>query len=184
MKKKFELKNFHTIVFDFDGVFTDNKVLVSSNGDEYVQCDRSDSLGLNLLRKFIAKNSYKIDLLILSREKNDVVLSRAKKLKLNCINGIDDKKAFLENFLMKKNYSNANFFNGLIYLGNDLNDLSVMENAGFSVAPNDAHKLIKKVSDRVSVKNGGDGFIRDFVEFAINLHKLNKGEIYELISYS
>ncbi len=184
MKKKFELRNFHTIVLDFDGVFTDNKVFVDSKGFEYVRCDRSDSLGLNLLKKFISKKKYNIDLVILSTEKNDVVLSRAKKLKLDCFNGVDDKKAFLESFLKKKNVNKHNFFNGLIYLGNDLNDLSVMENAGFSVAPNDAHELIKKVSDRVSIKNGGDGFIRDFVEFAINLHKLNKEEICELISYS
>lgn len=76
------------------------------------------------------------------------------------------------------------FFYCLIYVGNDLNELCVMEYAGFFVAPNDAHELIKKVSDTVSVKNGGDRFIRDFVEFGINLHKLIKEEIYELISYS
>lgn len=56
MKKKFELRNFHIIVLDFDGVFTDNKVFVNSYAFEYVRCDRSDSIGLNILKKFISKN--------------------------------------------------------------------------------------------------------------------------------
>lgn len=184
MRKIFTLKNFHTIALDFDGVFTNNKVYVTSSGDEFVRCDRSDSFGLNMLREYISINKFKIDLIILSREKSSVVLARAKKLNINCYHGISNKKTFLDTLFRNKKITIANPFEGLIYLGNDLNDLPVMSEAGFSMCPNDSHELIKQVAHRISKKNGGDGFIRDFVEFSIKLNKLSKRGLYELISYS
>ena len=47
------LENFHTLVFDFDGVFTDNKVYIDQDGKESVSCTRSDGLGLDIIRKYI-----------------------------------------------------------------------------------------------------------------------------------
>ena len=49
-------ENVHTIAFDFDGIFTDNKVYSTQEGIEIIRCDRSDSLGLDILKKFIKKN--------------------------------------------------------------------------------------------------------------------------------
>ena len=48
-------ENIHTIIFDFDGVFTDNKVLVSQDGSEFVSCSKEDSLGLDILKNLIKK---------------------------------------------------------------------------------------------------------------------------------
>ena len=63
----------HTIVFDFDGVFTDNKVWVHQDGSESVRCDRGDGLAFDILRKFIKVNHWSLDYFILSTEKNEVV---------------------------------------------------------------------------------------------------------------
>jgi 3-deoxy-D-manno-octulosonate 8-phosphate phosphatase (KDO 8-P phosphatase) len=70
------LKNIELVVFDFDGVFTDNKVHITENGLECVLCFRSDGLGLDMLR------GLNIKMAIISGEKNSIVLTRAKKEQL------------------------------------------------------------------------------------------------------
>ena len=76
---------FHTIVFDFDGVFTDNKVYLNEQGEESIRCDRSDGLGINLLNRFKIKNSWDLEYFILSKEKNIVVNKRAEKLQIESL---------------------------------------------------------------------------------------------------
>ena len=61
------LADIKAIAFDFDGVFTDNRVYVTQNGEEAVVCDRSDGMGISMLRKA------GIPLVIISTEKNPVV---------------------------------------------------------------------------------------------------------------
>ena len=70
---------------------------------------------------------------------------------------------------------------GLIYLGNDLNDLSMMRYAGFSVAPIDSHEIIKKEADLVIEKKGGDSFIRTFIEDLIQLESMDLDYIEKLL---
>ena len=65
------------VVFDFDGVFTDNKVYTAQDGTETVMCDRRDGLGVKMLRE------RGIDMFILSLEANPVVEARARKLGLD-----------------------------------------------------------------------------------------------------
>jgi len=130
-------KDIHTIVFDFDGVFTDNKVWVDQNGVESVQCDRGDGLGFDLLRNFIKTNKWSLNYFILSKEENPVVSVRAKKLQIDCVQSTPNKADYLANYL----YENNLRAEGLVYLGNDLNDLAAMRIAGFSVAPSDAHAV-------------------------------------------
>ena len=176
------LSEIHTIVFDFDGIFTDNKVWLDQNGIETVRCDKSDSLGFDLLRSYIKKNNLKLDLMILSREKNDVVKMRAAKLQINCTNGIDNKVAFLKKYLINKFGEYEVSAKGLIYLGNDLNDLESIIFSGFSCVPNDSHEMIKKFASLVLNKNGGDGFLREFIEAIMNIDSLEVKEILDILS--
>jgi 3-deoxy-D-manno-octulosonate 8-phosphate phosphatase KdsC-like HAD superfamily phosphatase len=44
----------------------------------------------------------------------------------------------------------------LFFLGNDLNDMALMREVGFAVAPSDAHPLIRKIADLVMPQNGGE----------------------------
>jgi len=170
-------KKVHTIVFDFDGVFTNNKVLVSDNGNETVICDRGEGLGLELLRKFCNEEKHNINLFILSREKNNVVSSRAKKLSIECFQGIDNKLEFLQSELSSEGLTN----DGLVYLGNDLNDLEVMDFAGFSVAPIDSHQRILSIADEVIEKKGGYGFVREFIERFIDIESMSDKKIINLL---
>ena len=171
----------HTIVFDFDGVFTNNKVWVDQDGRESVCCDRSDGLDFDILRIFQRKNNLVLDIFILSKETNSVVASRAKKLKIDFYQGIDNKMLFIEKHLYKRFPNEADIFDGLVYLGNDLNDLQVMQKAGFSIAPSDAHKLICDVANRIFPQRGGDGFVRAFIEELLGIDQLTKEQVNELI---
>lgn len=162
------------IAFDFDGVFTDNKVYVNSLGDEFVRCDRADGLGLNMLRKHFKMRGLDVDMYILSTEKNNVVLARASKLGLQAYNGIDSKLDFLVERHKESVDEAQNKIKGLLYIGNDLNDLAGMKAAEFTACPNDAHPLVKQVSCLTVDRNGGDGFVRELIE---ELIKTNGGDL-------
>jgi YrbI family 3-deoxy-D-manno-octulosonate 8-phosphate phosphatase len=181
MVNKIIFNNIKILVFDFDGVFTNNKLILDENGLESVFCDRAVGLALDLLRAFERINKLKLDTFILSTETNQVVKYRAKKIKLKVYTSISNKLEFLENYF-DINYANiVNPFDNLAYLGNDLNDLPVMRKAGISAAPMDAHPLVKNVATKVYPQLGGCGFVRAFIEDLININKLTEGELDELI---
>lgn len=171
----------HTLVFDFDGVFTDNKVWVDQLGHEWVRCDRGDGLAFDLLRAFIQENPWPLEYFILSKEKNPVVLARAHKLKLPCHHGISNKFNFVQDYLAKRFPGITDAQEGLIYLGNDLNDLAVMRYVGYSVAPQDAHPVIQQWASQVLPYNGGQGFVRAFMEGFLRIDQLDVDELARLV---
>ena len=175
-------KTIHTIIFDFDGIFTNNKVYLMENGMESIQCSRGDGLGINLLRKFMLKNQWELRYFILSKEKNPVVERRSKKIKIDCFQGIDNKLDFIKDFYENNKYNEKDFKKGFIYLGNDLNDLEVFLFAKHTYAPYDSHPLIKKNSKIVSSHKGGEDFVRFFIEELIELKKMPKNEIFDLLN--
>jgi YrbI family 3-deoxy-D-manno-octulosonate 8-phosphate phosphatase len=182
MDAKFpNINSIHTLVFDFDGIFTNNKVYVREDGLEMVCCDRADGLALDMLRSVCAKKQLQLDRFILSKEKNIVVETRAKKLQLPCFSGIGNKLEFLKKYFSKHRVDDQDPFVGMIYLGNDLNDLPVIKHAGFSVVPNDAHFMVKSVASAILSQKGGHGFVRSFVEKFLDINKLTIGEVNELI---
>ena len=139
------------IIFDFDGVMTDNTALVDSEGKEYVKVSREDGLSLNLLKK------KGFEILVLSSEKNKVVKARCKKLNLEYFNGVGKKINCLKQILKQKKISPLN----VIYVGNDLNDLECMNYVGFAIAVNDADERIIKASDLKLKKKGGEGVVKE-----------------------
>lgn len=167
------------IVFDFDGVFTDNKVYVDQNGKESVRCDRADGLGLDLLLDQLRGTSLAENIFILSKEKNPVVLARAEKLRLKCVHGVDNKLDYLNTYIAET--SGLNTLDGLVYLGNDLNDLPVVLKAGFSVVPFDAHIKIKEIATVVLSSKGGCGFVRAFIEKLLGIDSMTPEEVNEFI---
>ena len=175
------LSSVHTLVFDFDGVFTDNKVYVSERGVEMVRCDRADGLAMDLLRR-CRGSGFKARAFILSKEKNPVVLARARKIGLECRHGVDDKVKFMKRYLTQQHRKLKDPFAGVVFLGNDLNDLPLMRAAGFSVAPGDAHPRVRKAASVVLPQKGGEGFVRAFVERFLRIETLTAGEIDELVS--
>ncbi len=151
------------IVFDFDGVLTDNRVLVFSDGKEAVFCSRADGLGFDMFRW--AKQA----VLILSTEKNEVVSARASKLKIPCLQGIRDKAQALKDYCVNAKVSLAD----VLYIGNDLNDYEPMQLVGLRACPADAHPQIKKISQYILNSNGGYGVAREVCEDLCGLEYSN-----------
>jgi len=179
-----QLHDIHTIVFDFDGVFTDNKVYLNQDGAEWVCCDRADGLGMDFLRYARKIDSLRAEVFILSKEQNGVVTARAKKLQIPCFQGVGDKLVFIKNYLEERELKMTDPAKGLIYIGNDLNDLPVMDYAGFTVAPADAHILVKEIASIVLDITGGNGFVRAFIESLLRMEKMSLTEVREYVCNS
>jgi YrbI family 3-deoxy-D-manno-octulosonate 8-phosphate phosphatase len=141
---------------------TDNKVYVDQNGNEMVQVNRADGLGVSEIKKL------GIEQIIISTEKNPIVSTRAKKLGIYCLQGIENKKDVLMNYCKKNDIDLIN----VAYVGNDINDKDVMGIVGYSFCPSDAHGSIKKISNHILDTKGGNGVIRELLDFINN----EKGE--------
>ncbi len=140
------------LAMDFDGVLTDNRVWVSEKGEEMVAANRSDSLGLNILRKKLG-----IECLVISTETNPVVKARCDKMKVPFLQAVDDKEAALRNVIGERKLDPAQ----VIFVGNDTNDLPCFPVAGFAVCPADAQPEIIAKADLVLKMDGGRGAVRE-----------------------
>jgi YrbI family 3-deoxy-D-manno-octulosonate 8-phosphate phosphatase len=146
--------NIMLLVYDFDGVMTDNRVYVDQNGNEMVQVNRADGLGVSEIKKM------GIQQIIISTEKNPVVSARANKFGIPCMQGIDNKKDALVDHCRRNDIELPQ----VAYLGNDINDKEAMEIAGIIFCPSDAHEEIKAISDHILVTKGGGGVIRELFD--------------------
>lgn len=151
------------VVFDFDGVFTDNRVLVMQDGTEGVLCSRADGFGLTSLR------SVGVQSLVISKEVNPVVGERCKKLRLPCIQGCDNKQEVLTRETRQLGIS----LERVAYVGNDINDIECLKIVGLPVCVADAWPPVKELSKVVTKAKGGHGAVREFCDFIADLKKRN-----------
>lgn len=179
-----DLHDYIQLVFDFDGVFTNNKLFVDQNGIEYISVSRSDGYAIELLKKAKLKALHKLDIFVLSTETNPVVKSRCEKMKLDCISGIPNKLEYLSSRISLQGFDVDVGLKKTIYVGNDLNDLSVMRKVGLSIAPANAHPTVKNISSFVSKNNGGQDFVREIVELMLGFDRMSVEEIDEFVSNS
>jgi 3-deoxy-D-manno-octulosonate 8-phosphate phosphatase (KDO 8-P phosphatase) len=141
-------------VFDFDGVFTDNRVWVNEQGDESLVFSRSDGLGLRRLEEV------GVHPLIVSMERNPIVSARAGKLQVDCVQGVEDKLAVLHERTGKLGISLAD----TAYVGNDINDADCLRVVGVPVVPADAWPEVVPLARWVLTRAGGTGCVREFCD--------------------
>lgn len=156
LEKRF--KDLDLIIYDFDGVMTDNRVMVDQNGVESVMVSRGDGYGVGGIKKLGIKQ------IIVSTEVNPVVARRAEKLKIDVIHGVEDKSTIVANYIKDNGYD----VNKVMFIGNDLNDIGAMKVVGFTGAPKDAEEEILEYVDWISTKNGGYGVIRELFRIIAN----------------
>lgn len=149
------LSDIALIVFDFDGVMTDNRVYVFEDGREAVACSRADGLGCDMLRAAGTR------MFILSTETNAVVASRARKLKLPVEQGLADKAAALAALIEREGVDPGR----VVYVGNDVNDEAAMKRVGWPIAPADAHPAILAIARHVTIARGGQGVVRELADW-------------------
>jgi N-acylneuraminate cytidylyltransferase len=145
------------LVFDFDGVMTDNRVLVFEDGREAVLCNRGDGLGLEMLRKA------GVPMAVISKEINPVVGARCRKLKITCLQGIEEKFAALAKIAVDRRLELAQ----IAYMGNDINDLECMRAVGLAIAPGDSHPEALRAADLVTSAPGGFGAVREVCDLLL-----------------
>ena len=148
------LERVRLAVFDFDGVFTDNRVWVNERGEEVLAFSRSDGLGLRRL------DEVGVQYLILSLELNPIVGARAQKLRSDCVQGVEDKLTVLQERALQLGVSLAE----TAYLGNDVNDAECLRAVGAPVVPVDAWPEVKPLARWVLSRPGGSGCVREFCD--------------------
>ena len=146
------------VVFDFDGVMTDNRVWVDQNGREMVAASRAEGPGLRALE------AQGIRPLVISGEVNPVVTARCRKLQVQALQGIADKAAALREYLQAEKIDPAQ----VVYLGNDVNDLPCFPVVACAVAVADAEPEVLRQADLVLTRKGGHGAVRELCEMILN----------------
>ncbi|MCK5111622.1 MAG: HAD-IIIA family hydrolase [Arcobacteraceae bacterium] len=145
------------IVLDVDGTLTDGKIIYTSNGDELKHFDVKDGLAIATWTKMFGKKAA-----IITGRNSTLVERRAKELGITHLyQGVHNKDEVLENILKEENLT----WEQTAIIGDDLNDLKMSKKAGMSFAPNDASSYLKDVVNIVCKANGGDGAVREMVEY-------------------
>ena len=149
-----ELAKLKALMFDFDGVLTDNKVYVSEDGKEMVRCNRGDGLAFDAFRLL------GLPVFIVSREANAVVGARASKLRTPLLQAVSNKLEAVIALAKKEGFSLPE----ILFVGNDLNDFDVMTASGMSACPSDSHPRIREIATYILESKGGEGAAREVAE--------------------
>lgn len=148
------------LVMDVDGTLTDGKIYIGASGEIMKEFSVKDGYGIcNLLAEF------NIVPIVITGRQSDIVINRCKELKITDVyQGVQNKKECLQAI--------TNDFSEVAYIGDDLNDLDIMrcikEAGGIVGCPKDSAKQVLRIVDFVSVCKGGEGAVRDFIEWIIS----------------
>lgn len=163
MNYKEKLREIKAMVFDVDGVFT--------NGEVYLQSDGSLGRTMNIKDGFAVQHAIKknIPVGIISGGKNEKVKTRFNNLGITDVYlGSYDKLDDFKDFYFKYDLKPTE----ILYMGDDIPDLEVMQNCGLAACPADAVPEVKSVAHYISPKNGGKGCVRDVIEQVLKLKNL------------
>ena len=142
------------LVLDFDGVMTDNTVMVDQDGHEAVRCSRGDGMGIERLQRA------GVPVVVLSKERSPVVTVRCAKLDVPCVQGLEDKTGALTSWLRERGIDLAD----AVYLGNDLNDAGCLQAVGCGVVVADAHRQVVPFATFALDARGGRGAVRELAD--------------------
>lgn len=158
MLEKF--KHITAFVFDVDGVLTDGSLLVLPGGVMARRMNIKDGYALQLA----VKRGYAV--LVISGGNSPEVKDRLTKLGVTQVwMQVTDKMALLQQLMQEKGLDR----NEVLYMGDDLPDLFVMQAAGMACCPADAARDIKEIADYISPLKGGEGCVRDVIEKVMRL---------------
>jgi YrbI family 3-deoxy-D-manno-octulosonate 8-phosphate phosphatase len=158
-------RDIDAILFDFDGVLTDNRVWVFQDGREAVACSRADGLAFDWFR------AASLPVWIVSTERNEVVTRRAQKLKVPALQAVTDKAVALRTLAEEQNFA----LDRLIFVGNDVNDLPAMRLVGYPIAVADAHQAVLDIAAYRLATRGGQGVAREIAETILNMRPYDDG---------
>jgi 3-deoxy-D-manno-octulosonate 8-phosphate phosphatase (KDO 8-P phosphatase) len=146
------------VLTDIDGVWTDGGMYYDQTGNEWKKFHTYDSAGVLLCHQ----NNIPVG--IITGEETEIVRRRAEKLKIDYLfQGVANKLEVAKQLCKKLQIT----LSEIAYIGDDINDMELLKNAGISACPNSAPECVKKMVQTVMKKNGGEGVFREFVEMII-----------------
>ena len=153
------IKKIKIVLTDVDGVLTDGGMYYTKNGDSMKKFHTRDGMAVTLLRK---KN---IHTMIVTKEKNNIIKQWAKAMNIKKLyDGVYDKVKILDTICNKFEVLPSE----VAYIGDDINDIELLQHVGFSATPNDGINEIKKFCNYVCEKNGGDAAFREFADLILS----------------
>jgi len=157
--------NIKYLIMDVDGTLTDGMIYIGNNGEVFKAFNIKDGYGIKNLLSHLG-----ITPIIITGRESKILESRCKELGIvDIYQGITNKKEILDSIL-----GSHTKYSQVSYIGDDLNDLSCMQliksHGGLIGCPLDAVSEIKQIADFISNKNGGDGAVREFIDWLINTH--------------
>jgi len=162
-KADYNFNKIKMLVTDVDGVLTDAGMYYSESGDEMKKFNTRDGMGIVILAE-----EFNIPTAIITREKTEMVARRARKLKIeNCFQGVLNKIETLNKLLSDMGIDKSE----VAYVGDDVNDLEVLQLVGFSFCPSDAEDEIMEVCDYICDKKGGHGVVREVANLIIRARR-------------
>lgn len=163
IKQSINHKKIKIFLTDVDGVLTDAGMYYSENGDELKKFNTKDGKGIELLRNAGIKTG------IITSENTKIVENRANKLRIDYLyQGVTNKVKIAQEICTRENIG----LNQVAYIGDDLNDLELLNSVGLSACPNNAVDQVKQIKGiRILNRIGGDGAVREFVDFVLNIDK-------------
>lgn len=153
-----KIKKIRCLLVDCDGVLTNGAMYYTENGDEIKKFSTYDGMGFQLLK------NHGIITGIITGEDRQLVKRRFEKLGLNELYmGVSDKLKILDEICKKNNLK----YEEVAYIGDDLNDIPIIENVGFSCSVHNGISIIKSKVDYVTSKNGGEGAVREIADLIL-----------------
>jgi len=153
------------LVLDVDGVFTNGTVLTGTDHEIGKLFSLVDGMGISLLK------ASQVEVIVMTSEDSDIVKTRMNKLKIkHQYHGVKDKYALIDEVIKSLGINR----NQLAYVGDDINDLANICSVGWGICPNDAQLVVKASADLVLNQAGGDGAIRETIEFILQYNKRYK----------
>ncbi len=164
-----KLNKIKLVVMDFDGIFTDGSIYLREDSNGFRKFDVKDGMGIKLLQKISIK------LAVISGSNSEIIKIRAQQLGIEIIEkNVENKLLTLEKIQKKLNFNKID----TLFLGDDVNDLSVIPNVNLFFVPADAHLSCKKKADYIGKRRGGKGFIREVADKILINKGYNPNEIF------
>ncbi|MCK9225356.1 MAG: HAD-IIIA family hydrolase [Candidatus Muirbacterium halophilum] len=151
------------IVLDVDGTLTDGNIYYTSAGEEIKQFNVKDGMGITLA------NRLGIKFVIITGRTSEIVQKRAIELGITDVyQGSNKKLDILKNLCIKYKIDKDE----IAYIGDDINDLSCMKYVKLPMTTADSVDEVKKVCEFISIKNGGNGAVRECIDHILKLNNL------------
>jgi 3-deoxy-D-manno-octulosonate 8-phosphate phosphatase (KDO 8-P phosphatase) len=166
------MKNFNQIkliIFDCDGVLTDGHIIYTGQGAETKTFSATDGLGITLLPLAGIKSA------VITGRKSDVLKKRCDELRINYLfQGVRNKVAITSDLLTNLALS----WDNIAFMGDDWNDYELLLKAYITGVPDNAFPEIKKIADFIAARSGGNGAVREFIEYILK----NQGIFEQVIN--